>query len=258
MTERGIGLAATTPQEIVEASAALAEALGYTSFWLNHPGQRDGVAGLVPAAAATSAIDLGVGVVPLHLRPVESVVETARAEALPVDRLVLGIGTYGPGAFRLARQGVVALHDGLGCRVAVAALSERTCRVAGEIGDGVVFNWLTPDYARRSARWVEEGAATAGRPRPRLYAYVRLALGADASERLEDEGARYARVDSYGAHFARMGVTPSATAIAARDSAEVPRALAPWEGVVDAVVLRLLPAADTPEAHEELIRAGAV
>ena len=64
MTERGIGLAATTPQEIVEASAALAEALGYTSFWLNHPGQRDGVAGLVPAAAATSAIDLGEGVVP--------------------------------------------------------------------------------------------------------------------------------------------------------------------------------------------------
>jgi alkanesulfonate monooxygenase SsuD/methylene tetrahydromethanopterin reductase-like flavin-dependent oxidoreductase (luciferase family) len=255
MTERGIGLAATTPQDIVEASAALAESLGYTSFWLNHPGQRDGVAGLVPAAAATRSIDLGVGVVPVHLRPVESVVEAAAA--LPAGRLVLGIGTYGPGAFRVARDAVATLHDRLGCRVGVAALAERTCRVAGEIGDGVVFNWLTPEHARLSAQWVEEGAANAGRPRPTLYAYVRLALGADARERLEAEGERYSRVDSYGAHFERMGAPPVATAIAAREPAEVAPALEPWEGVVDAVVLRLLPAADTLEAYAELIRAGA-
>jgi alkanesulfonate monooxygenase SsuD/methylene tetrahydromethanopterin reductase-like flavin-dependent oxidoreductase (luciferase family) len=258
MTERGIGLAATTPPEIVAAAAAQAEELGYRSFWLNHPGgQRDGVAGLAPAAAVTRSIDLGVGVVPLHLRPAESVIETAQAESLPAARLVLGIGTYGPGAFRLARASAATLRERLGCRVAMAALAEQTCRVAGEVADAVLFNWLTPEHARASAGWVEEGAAKAGRPRPKLYAYVRLALGQDAQERTETEGGRYTRVDSYAAHFERMGASPLETAIAATDPAKVADALQPWEGVIDAVVLRLLPSAETFEAHAELLRAGA-
>jgi alkanesulfonate monooxygenase SsuD/methylene tetrahydromethanopterin reductase-like flavin-dependent oxidoreductase (luciferase family) len=258
MTGRGIGLAATTPPEIVAAAAALAEELGYKSFWLNHPGgRRDGVAGLAPAAAATGSIDLGVGVVPLHLRPVESVVDTVQAESLPAARLVLGIGTYGPGAFRAAREGAGTLRERLGCRVAMAALAKQTCRVAGEVGDAVLFNWLTPEHAQASAGWVEEGAAKAGRPCPKLYAYVRLALGRDARERVEAEGGRYTRVDSYRAHFEQMGASPLETAIAVTDPAEVAHALQPWEGVVDAVVLRLLPAAETPEDHDELVRAGA-
>jgi alkanesulfonate monooxygenase SsuD/methylene tetrahydromethanopterin reductase-like flavin-dependent oxidoreductase (luciferase family) len=258
MTERGIGLAATTPPEIVAAAATQAEELGYRSFWLNHPGgRRDGVAALAPVAAGTRSIDLGVGVVPLHLRPVESVVETALAESLPAARLVLGIGTYGPGAFHLAREGAARLRERLGCRVAMAALSERTCRVAGEIGDAVLFNWLTPEHARVSAGWVEEGAAKAGRPRPKLYAYVRVALGPDAREQAEAEGERYSRIDSYGSQFERMGASPVETAIAATGPAEVAAALQPWEGVVDAVVLRLLPSAETLEAHDALVRAGA-
>jgi alkanesulfonate monooxygenase SsuD/methylene tetrahydromethanopterin reductase-like flavin-dependent oxidoreductase (luciferase family) len=257
MTERGIGLAATTPPEVVSASAALAEELGYRSFWLNHPGgQRDGVAGLAPAAVATTSIDLGVGVVPLHLRPVESVVETAQAESLPAERLVLGIGTYGPGAFRLAREGAAKLREELGCRVAMAALSERTCRVAGEIADAVLFNWLTPEHARVSSGWVEEGAAKAGRSRPKIYAYIRAALGPDAGERTVAEGGRYSRVDSYAAQFERMGASPLETAIAATEPAEIAEALESWEGVVDAIVLRLLPSAETAEAHEALLRAG--
>jgi alkanesulfonate monooxygenase SsuD/methylene tetrahydromethanopterin reductase-like flavin-dependent oxidoreductase (luciferase family) len=258
MTERGIGLAATTSTDIVAAVAARAEELGYRSFWLNHPGgERDGVAGLAPAAAATRSIDLGVGVVPLHLRPVESVIETVQAESLPAERLVLGIGTYGPGAFRLAREGAATLRERLGCRVAMAALSERTCRVAGEAADAVLFNWLTPQHARVSAGWVKEGAAQTGRPCPKLNAYVRFALGPEAQERVEAEGRRYTRVDSYRAHFERMGASPLETAIAATDPVEVAHALRSWEGAVDAVVLRLLPEADTHEAHEELVRAGA-
>jgi alkanesulfonate monooxygenase SsuD/methylene tetrahydromethanopterin reductase-like flavin-dependent oxidoreductase (luciferase family) len=170
---------------------------------------------------------------------------------------VLGIGTYGPGAFRLAREGAAALRERLGCRVAMAALAERTCRVAGEVGDAVLFNWLTPEYARVSAGWVEEGAAEAGQPRPQTYAYVRLALGTDARERVEAEGGRYSRIDSYGAHFERMGATPLETAITASDPAAVVDALQAWDGAVDAVVLRLLPSAETLEAHEELVRAGA-
>ena len=83
---------------------------------------------------------------------------------LPRERLLLGIGTSGPGAFRLARDGVASIHDELGCRVVMGALSEPACRLAGEIADGVLLNWLTPDHARRSAG-VDRSRCGAGRTR---------------------------------------------------------------------------------------------
>jgi alkanesulfonate monooxygenase SsuD/methylene tetrahydromethanopterin reductase-like flavin-dependent oxidoreductase (luciferase family) len=253
---RGIALYAGTPGGVVAATAALAEQLGYSSFWLNHPGRTDGIAGLAAAAGVTARIDLGVGVVPLHVRTAASVVDAVRADALPVERLLLGIGTAGPGAFRLAREGVASLRGGLGCRVVMGALSEPACTLAGAIADGVLFNWLTPAHARRSAAWVEAGAAGAERPRPRLYAYVRIALGPGARERIEREGSRY-RAGPYGAHFARMAAEPPATAIAAATPAEVAESFGAWEGVVDEVVLRFVPADETADAHLELARAGA-
>jgi len=251
-----VALFAGTPSGVVAATAQLAEELGYTSFWLNHPGSTDGVAGLAAAAGTTETIDLGVGVVPLHIRSAGSVVDGIREHALPAGRLVLGIGTSGPGAFRLACEGVAEIRDAVGCRVAMGALSERTCRLAGEIADGVVLNWLTPGHAVRSAGWIEQGAAAAGRQRPRVYAYVRLAVGRGARERVETEGARYAG-GSYRAHFEGMGSSPLETAIAATSAADVAAALGRWEGVVDELVLRFLPASDLPEAHLELVRAGA-
>jgi alkanesulfonate monooxygenase SsuD/methylene tetrahydromethanopterin reductase-like flavin-dependent oxidoreductase (luciferase family) len=253
---RGIALSAGTPAPVVAAAAGLAEQVGYRSFWLNHPGRADGIAGLAEAAAATTSIELGVGVVPLHGRGASSVVEAVRAHALPVERLLLGIGTAGPGAFRLAREGIASIRAALGCRVVMGALSEPACTLAGAVADGVLFNWLTPDHARRSAAWVEAGAARADRPRPTLYAYVRLALGPGARERIEREGARY-QSGPYGAHFARMAAEPLATAIAAATPVDVAESLGAWDGAVDEVVLRFVPADESPDAHLELVRAGA-
>jgi alkanesulfonate monooxygenase SsuD/methylene tetrahydromethanopterin reductase-like flavin-dependent oxidoreductase (luciferase family) len=121
------------------------------------------------------------------------------------------------------------------------------CRLAGEVADVVLFNWLTPEHARRSAEWVRAGAAAAGRPAPRLATYVRVAIGAEAAARLEEEGRRYAAIPAYAAHFARMGVAPVATAVAAPSPADVPAALARWEGAVDALVVRPVTPGD-PEA----------
>ena len=254
---RGIALFAGTAAEVVAETARSAEEHGYSSFWLNHPGSIDGVAGLAAAAGTTQAIDLGVGVVPLQHRGPADVIDGVRAAELPLERILLGIGTSGQGAFALAREGVGRLRDELGCRIVMAALAERTCRLAGEIADGVLFNWLTADHARRSAAWVAEGAAAVGRPRPRTYAYVRVALGPGASMLLEDEGARYRGVPVYASHFERMGVAPVETAIAANVEADVGRALEPWEDAVDEVVLRFLPSTDSLESHLELVRAGA-
>jgi alkanesulfonate monooxygenase SsuD/methylene tetrahydromethanopterin reductase-like flavin-dependent oxidoreductase (luciferase family) len=253
---RGFALFAGTTADIIRATAREAEALGYTSFWVNHPGATDGLASLALAAGETSRIDLGIGVIPLHTRGPESIVQGVRATALPLDRLLLGVGSPNPGSLARVRAGVAAIRAQLSTRLVVAALGPRMSHLAGEIADGVLFNWLTPEHARVAAGWVRAGAAAAGRQPPTLCAYVRVALGAAAAERLAEEGARYAAIPAYAAHFARMGVKPGDTAIAAPTPAALAAALGRWQGVVDEVVLRAITGQDTLEENLALVRAA--
>jgi alkanesulfonate monooxygenase SsuD/methylene tetrahydromethanopterin reductase-like flavin-dependent oxidoreductase (luciferase family) len=253
---QGWALFAGTSPEIIRATAREAEALGYTSFWVNHPGATDGLAALTQAAGETRRVELGVGVIPLHTRAPDSIVQGVRAHALPLDRLLLGVGSPNPGALARVRSGVAALRAQLATRLVVAALGPQMCRLAGEVADAVLFNWLTPEHARRSAELVRAGAAAAGRRPPKLFAYIRLAMGPAAGERLATEGARYAAVPAYGANFERMGVKPLETAIAVQRPEEIQRALASWQGAVDEVVLRAITAQDTVEENLALVRAA--
>jgi alkanesulfonate monooxygenase SsuD/methylene tetrahydromethanopterin reductase-like flavin-dependent oxidoreductase (luciferase family) len=194
----GFALFAGTSADIIRASAQAAEKLGYTSFWVNHPGATDGLGSLAHAAGATQRIALGIGVIPLHTRGPESIVEGVRGHKLPLDRLLLGVGSPNPNSLGRVRDGVTALRSQLKTRLVVAALGPKMCRLAGEIADGVLFNWLTPEHAKVSAEWVRAGAAAAGRKAPTLYAYVRLALGAKGCEKLAEERSRYAAIPAYG------------------------------------------------------------
>jgi alkanesulfonate monooxygenase SsuD/methylene tetrahydromethanopterin reductase-like flavin-dependent oxidoreductase (luciferase family) len=223
---------------------------------VNHPGTTDGLAALAVAARETRRIELGVGVIPLHTRGPESIVQGVRAQALPLDRLLLGVGSPNPEALKRVRAGIVALRAELATRLIVAALGPRMCRLAGEIADGVLFNWLTPEHARRSAELVRAGATAAGRKPPTLFAYVRVALGAAARAKLAEEGERYARIPAYAANFERMGVKPVETAIAAETPGAIASALGAWRGVVDEVVLRAITGGDTVEEHLALLRAA--
>ena len=253
---RGFALFAGTAATVVRATAREAEALGYSSFWVNHPGATDGLVALGHAAADTRRIELGIGVIPLHTRDPGSIEEGVRANTLPLDRLLLGVGSPNPSSLRRVREGVAALRDRLKTRLVVAALGPKMCRLSGEIADGALLNWLTPDHARRSAEWIREGAAAAGRRPPTIYAYVRLALGEAAGERLREEGRRYAAIPAYADHFTRMGVKPLETAIAARTPDAVGAALAAWEGAVDEVVLRAVTTSDSTEEISALLRAA--
>jgi len=253
----GFALFAGTAPEVIRASAREAEHLGYSSFWVNHPGSTDGLAALALAARETRRIELGIGVIPLHTRGPASIVEGVEAHALPLDRLLLGVGSPNPEALKRVRAGIADLRSRLKTRLVLAALGPQMCRVAGEIADGVLFNWLTPEHARVSAEWVRAGAAAAGRQPPKLFAYVRLALGPAGCERLADEGSRYAAIPAYGNHFMRMGVKPVDTAIAAQSPQAIPPALGKWRGVVDEVVLRAITGADTVEENLALLRAAA-
>jgi alkanesulfonate monooxygenase SsuD/methylene tetrahydromethanopterin reductase-like flavin-dependent oxidoreductase (luciferase family) len=253
---QAFALFAGTAPEIIRASAREAEALGYGSFWVNHPGPTDGLAALGVAAAETRRIALGIGVIPLHTRGPESIVQGVRANALPLGRLLLGVGSPNPGALKRVRSGIAELRSQLAVRLVVAALGPRMCHLAGEVADGVLFNWLTPEHARRSAELVRAGAAAARRQPPTLFAYVRVALGSAARDRLTEEADRYAAIPAYGANFARMGVKPIETAIATQSPDAIAPAIAQWQGVVDEIVLRAITGEDTVEETLNLLRAA--
>jgi alkanesulfonate monooxygenase SsuD/methylene tetrahydromethanopterin reductase-like flavin-dependent oxidoreductase (luciferase family) len=253
---QGFALFAGIAAEIIRAVGREAEGLGYDSFWVNHPGATDGLAALAHAARETQRIALGIGVIPLHTRPPERIVQGVREQALPLDRLLLGVGSPNPQALRRVREGVAALRSQLKTRLIVAALGPQMCRLAGEVADGVLLNWVTPEHARASADLVRAGAAAARRPAPTIYSYVRVALGAAAVEKLADEGARYAAIPAYGANFTRMGVKPVDTAVAGQTPQAIRDGLARWEGAVDEIVIRAITAKDTVEENLALLRAS--
>jgi alkanesulfonate monooxygenase SsuD/methylene tetrahydromethanopterin reductase-like flavin-dependent oxidoreductase (luciferase family) len=253
---QGFALFAGIPADVIRAAAREAEALGYASFWVNHPGPVDGLAALAAAAKETRRVALGIGVIPLNTRGPQAIVEGVRANALPLERLLLGVGSANPGALSRVRTGVAELRAALKTKVIVAALGPRMCELAGEVADGVLFNFVTPEYARASADLVRAGARKAGRPVPTLYSYVRVALGAASRPRLQEEADRYGKIPAYGDNFARMGVKPIDTTIMAETPEALRAGIARWNGVVDELVLRAITPADTVDEVLAVVRAA--
>src|SRR6266540_273340 len=151
----GFGLAGAAPIETIEAAAAAAEELGYSSFWLSHPSPPVNGAGLPAlgrAAMVTSSIALGIGVIPLSDHSPDQILRQVAEYQLPLDRFRLGIGS-GAGQRALTRVRVAAqyLRDRIGCELTIAALGPRMGHIAAQYADSVLLNWLNPDYARTSA-----------------------------------------------------------------------------------------------------------
>jgi alkanesulfonate monooxygenase SsuD/methylene tetrahydromethanopterin reductase-like flavin-dependent oxidoreductase (luciferase family) len=253
---QGFALFAGMGADVIKATAREAEAVGYSSFWVNHPGPVDGLAALGAAARETRRVALGIGVIPLSTRGPQSIVEGVRANALPLDRLLLGVGSPNPGALGRVRTGVAELRAAFKTKVIVAALGPKMCELAGEVADGVLFNFVTPEHARASADLVRVGARKAGRPVPTLYSYVRVALGAASRPRLQDEADRYGKIPAYADNFARMGVKPIDTTIMAETPDALRSAIACWNGVVDELVLRAITPTDSVDETLALVRAA--
>lgn len=255
---RGFGIAAAVSHDVTRQVAQEAERLGYSSFWANDTPGADGLAALAAAAEVTSAIKLGVGVIPLDRRPGESIAADVEQLGLPHGRLLLGVGSGGdPKGLDRVRAGVDVLHSRVSARVIVAALGPNMCALAGEVADGVLFNWLTPEFAERSGRWVLDAAEQAVRPRPSLMAYVRCALVPDAEARLRDESSRYSRIGKYGDHFRRMGTSAYDTCVSGPDAEALQAGIARHERVLDETVVRAITRDDSAESILTLLRACA-
>lgn len=251
-TQRGIGLPAAAPEEGILAGARAAQESGYHSFWLNNPPRGNALVTLGQVARDTR-LWVGVGVIPFSDHPASEIVGRVRENNLPLDRFYLGVGSGGgAGGLQRVAEGVRAIRAQLDCTIVVAALGPRMCRLAGAEADAVLFNWLTPEYARASIQSVRTGAEDAGRPMPRLMAYTRVALGDEARARLEQEASNYQAIPQYAAHFKRMGTPAMGTALAG-DAQNIQRGLRAWDGVVDEVVLRIVTAHDTAAEIRQVV-----
>ncbi len=255
---RGFGVAGALDRRIVRRLAEEAERLGYDAFWANDTPDGDGLAALAEAAAVTTNIGLGVGVIPLDRQPPVRIADRVAELDLPIDRLTLGVGSgRADQPLGLVGESVPELQNRTGAAVVVGALGPKMCALAGQVADGVLLNWLTPDFAVLSAQLVRHAATEAGRPSPFVAAYVRTALGTPASQRLAEEADRYASYPSYASHFTRMGAAPVATGVVAESPAELQQGLVEFEAAVDQTVVRAVVGDERLDDYLALLAAAA-
>ena len=169
----GFALRDAYPWHDLAALARMGEDAGFDALFLPEVGARDTLATLAALAGETTRLRLGTGVVPLPSRsPALLAIAAATVQERSGGRLLLGLGTgpSGPGALDRLRATVGALREafaggtghgrGLAGPVAVAApRPRRSCgsrrsgpgppALAGEIADGVLLNWCTPERVSR-------------------------------------------------------------------------------------------------------------
>lgn len=255
---RGFGITAAVPHDVVRQLAIDVERAGYSSFWVNDMPQADGLATLAEAAAVTSTLVLGVGVIPLDRRPAETIASDVAALGLPLDRLLLGVGGGGShAALARVRSGAAALTDLVGARVVVGALGPKMSALAGEVADGVLLNWMTPAYAAEAGHDVAAAAARSGRAGPLLMSYVRCGFLPAAERRLREELQRYDGLAYFADHERRMGVSAYASSVLRDDADALQRSIVAYESVLDETIVRAITPDDRYDTIATLLEACA-
>ena len=233
------------------------EALGYSAVFLPEIAGRDALVTLGMLAGETDRLLLGTGVIPMSSRTtVLAGMAAASVHERAGGRLVLGVGTGPavPGSLDRLRAQIEALRlllagervevDGRTLQLSlapdrpvpiwIAALGPRAMRMAGEIADGVLLNWCSPERLGGARMEVAEGADAAGRDASDVViaVYVRASLGADdpsSMSALKAAAGEYAAYPAYGRAFALMGLGDEAEAAAAAHRSgsidDVPEAL---------------------------------
>jgi alkanesulfonate monooxygenase SsuD/methylene tetrahydromethanopterin reductase-like flavin-dependent oxidoreductase (luciferase family) len=239
--ELGLGVAAGPDPDLLAPLAGEAEALGYVSIWSNDTPAGEGLLQLSRWAENSQTIDLCVGAISLDRHRPSDIAERVHELGLPLGRLVLALGAgFDSHPLASVRSGVEELRGLLpGMRLAVAAMGPNMCRLAGEIGDAVLLNWVTPKGAAEAREVVLQGAREAGKEATRVMGHVRVAAGEDAQDRLATEAAMYRQMPHYARHFEAMGADPSTIGVTVEDPASLPAHLAAY-GALDVTVVRVL------------------
>jgi probable F420-dependent oxidoreductase len=237
-------------------TAALAEQLGYRSFWTAETTGPEAFATLGAVGAVAPSLDLGTGVLALQLRtPMVVAMAGATLQAMQPDRdVLLGIGisspvvterwhgvAYGEAPLAHVREYVELVRRclsgervdfagdfysvkgfRLGVRlgdrrpkVVIGALNPGMLRLAGEIADGVLLNYLPASHVPWSVEQVRAGGAA------EIYAYVHAGVcereaGIELAKR---DLFSYAVVDAYARNFERAGYGDEVAEIRERHAA---------------------------------------
>lgn len=252
----GFGIVGALDLDTVRQIAIRAEQLGIHSLWVNDTPGGDSLERLEVAAAATTTLMLATGVISVERKSASQIVEEVKNRNLPLDRVIIGIGSsQPPSPLQRVAENLGALRDELPVRTVVGALGPRMRRLGAEKSNGLLFNWLTPEFARATTVEMKEQAIAAGNPDVESATYIRTALGADAVSKLEAESNRYSAIPSYAANFKRLGITAIQTAVQGDDADSIVAGVAAFDGCVDHAIVRAITPTDDLEHYLRLLEA---
>lgn len=230
----------------LSALARAADDAGYASIWAPEVGSRDAIVLSALYGSITRRATVGTGVIPIFSRNIGALSLAAAAAAESAQgRFILGLGAghrftaeawYGARwskprtrlretieVLRRIFAGERVSHNGelrvegfhLGTSpptipIYIGGLTPATLRLAGEVADGVILNWLPADGIEKAALLAREAAADAGR-RIRVVAYLRTAVLADPSQEhdarvaLRDQTYTYLSLPNYANSVRQVG-----------------------------------------------------
>jgi len=251
-----------------------AQTLGYKSFWTVEANGTDAMSLLGAVSHAAPKLDLATGIIPIQLRtPTLTAMTAATLQALNPDAdVLLGIGVSAPGILMqhgeratdkpigMMREYVALLREclsgepvtfegdyfrskrfRLGVRlgerkpkIIMAALNPQMLKLAGEVADGVLLNYLPASHVGTSIEQVKKGGDA------KIYAYVHAAVGdfERSARSARKDLFNYAMADGYARMFSQAGFEDEIKELRARQ-AEKDR-----EGALAAVSERMIQAID--------------
>jgi probable F420-dependent oxidoreductase len=232
-----------------------AEKLGFADAWSYETLAGDAFTPVAAAATTTERIRLGTAIVPVFTRPAALIALSAAAiQQLSGGRFVLGVGISTPTIveqwmgvpYRLPltrlRETVAAVRAAFsGQRVTtsgktvtingfrlgtpletpppiyVGAQGELMLRTAGELGDGVIVNYITPETFPRMLNEIHRGAHHAGKSTDSLDIACRILVAVDDEQEVVRENLRreltaYLTVPQYNRFFQWIGYGDEARA----------------------------------------------
>lgn len=241
VTRLGFGITGTVDHDVVRQLAPRLEEVGFRTLWINHGGGGDSLASMQVAASVTSKLRLGSGVVPVDRVPASEVVRTVKERALPIDRIVIGIGASSPPSpLTTIHEAANVISTETGAKVVVGALGPKMRRLGVRETSGLLLNWLTPDAAKAAMADKERDLADMDQREAEIALYIRTALGQDSMPIVEKEIARYEAIPSYAANFKRLGFQAKDTAILGTDPKTIRPGLEQYMGIVDEPVVRAI------------------
>ena len=226
-------------------TAELADRFGYHELWVGEGFVWDAFALATAAGLATERIPVTVGPIPVSVRDPATIARGAASAAALIGRPVgVALGTsslrvvermHGRSRRRAVTtmaesaravrsllrgeqadfQGeTVSTHgyrlrlDPPGGPLTVAAFGDRAIEVAAELGDRMVLDLVSPELARGYRAKLDAAARRAGRPAPKLAAWIPAALdpGPAATAQLRQSLAGYLAVAGYGEMFTAAGL----------------------------------------------------